>query len=45
LAAAHNPTDKRSCLAPYPDCGEIGMDVETILCAFLMIAIGAFVIW
>jgi hypothetical protein len=25
--------------------GEIGMDVETILCVFLMIAIGAFVIW
>ena len=24
---------------------EIGMDVETILFAFLMIAIGAFVIW
>lgn len=45
LAATHNPTDKRSCLAPYSDCGGIGMDVEMISFAFLMIAIGAFVIW
>jgi hypothetical protein len=38
-------SDGQTFVPDSADCGGIGMDVETISFAFLMIAVGAFVIW